>query len=438
MPPISAACLLEPKGGSVRKAEGIVGPARGPGIRLTEAQRLEWLRLIRTESVGPRTFQALINRFGGATAALNALPALARQRLGKPVSVCTVAEAEREMRLAEAAGGRFVAIGEPDYPAALAAADDAPPLIGLIGKAAILSRPAVAIVGSRNSSFAGQKMAERLAADLGAAGIAVVSGLARGIDTAAHRASLKTGTIAILAGGLDKPYPPDNLPLFEAIADAGALVSEMPFGWEPRGRDFPRRNRIISGLCYATIVVEAAPKSGSLITARFAHEQGREVFAVPGSPLDPRAEGTNDLIFKGEARLCRSTADVVETIAPMLESGLIRRDDLFGEDPAMNRTLLWDEWSELIEGEGGNRQPARAPEIDLTEGMLQEQGAEHDGETLRRLLLEQLSDAPINLDDVARLAGARAQSVRSIALELELEGKVSVDEGGRLRRATIP
>jgi DNA processing protein len=409
-----------------------LGQPRATGIRLTEQQRLDWLRLIRTESIGPRTFQALVNRYGGASGALEALPQLARERLGKRVTVCSVAEAEREMALITRRGARFVAIGEPDYPAALAAADDAPPLISVLGRAEVTLMPSVAIVGSRNASFAGIKMAERLAVELGEAGLSVVSGLARGIDGAAHRAALKTGTTAILAGGLDKPYPPDNLDLFEDIAEQGAVIAEMPFGWEPRGRDFPRRNRIISGLSYATIVVEAAPKSGSLITARFANEQGREVFAVPGSPLDPRAEGTNGLIFKGEARLVRSAADVIEAVAPMLEGGLpARRDDLFNDSPLPETWLLWDEWTELLNGE--SRTSAAMPEVEVHADLLQEPAPVFLSETLRGKLLTHLSSAPLSLDDVARLADAPVQAARSVIFEMELDGLVAVDDGGLIR-----
>jgi DNA processing protein len=404
----------------------------GSRVELSEAQRLDWLRLIRTESVGPRTFQSLVNRFGGASAALAALPALARERMGKSIAVFPLDDAKRELELAARSNTRFIAIGEPDYPLPLSHADDAPPLIAVMGNSDVTLMPSVAIVGSRNASFAGQKMAEKLALELGEAGISVVSGLARGIDAAAHRAALKTGTVAVLAGGLNRPYPPDNLDLFSAIAEKGAVISEMPFGWEPRGRDFPRRNRIISGLCYATIVVEAAPKSGSLITARFANEQGREVFAVPGSPLDPRAEGTNGLIFKGEARLVRSAQDVLDAIAPMLADGLPHKNDLFSEEPENERWRLWDEWSELLaETKGQNR--SALPEVEAHDNMLQEPSAPYDQTSLRQVLLEHLSSAPLTLDDVARLAQAPVQVVRGAVFELEMEGLASIDDGGLVR-----
>jgi DNA processing protein len=262
------------------------------GVHLTDEQRLDWLRLIRSPNIGPRTFRTLINHFGGARAALEALPSLARRggASGAP-QICTRADAERELAAAEKLDV-LVALGEPRYPPRLQMIDDAPPLVGIRGQTAALEQPMVAIVGSRNASGAGMKFTQRIARELGEAGFAVVSGLARGIDAAAHRASLSTGTIAVLAGGQDRVYPAEHLDLLDDILSAGAALSEMPMGWEPRGRDFPRRNRLISGLALGVVIVEAAKRSGSLITARFALEQGREVFAVPGSPLDPRAEGT--------------------------------------------------------------------------------------------------------------------------------------------------
>jgi DNA processing protein len=261
------------------------------GVRLTDEQRLHWLRLIRSPNIGPRTFRTLVNHFGGARAALEALPSLARRGgASGTAQICTRAEAEGEIAAAEKLGVTLVALSEPGYPARLQMIDDAPPLIAIRGEASAFALPMVAIVGSRNASGAGMKFTQRIARELGDAGFAVVSGLARGIDAAAHRAALATGTIAVLAGGHDHVYPAEHVELLDAILSAGAALSEMPMGWEPRGRDFPRRNRLISGLSLGVVIVEAAKRSGSLITARFALEQGREVFAVPGSPLDPRAE----------------------------------------------------------------------------------------------------------------------------------------------------
>jgi DNA processing protein len=265
-------------------------------LRLTDAERLDWLRLIRSENVGPRTFSGLLRHYGSAGAALAALPELARRGgAARPGYICSPAEAAREIEAAQAAGGVFVGLHEPEYPVALRAIADPPPLIAVRGDLGTLTRPAVAIVGSRNASAAGQKIAGRLARELGGAGFVVVSGLARGIDAAAHRASVDTGSLAVLAGGHAHIYPEEHVRLLEDLLHTGAALSEMPFAWEPRARDFPRRNRLISGVALGVVVVEAAARSGSLITARDALEQGREVFAVPGSPLDPRAEGTNHL-----------------------------------------------------------------------------------------------------------------------------------------------
>jgi DNA processing protein len=294
------------------------------GVRLTDEQRLDWLRLIRSDNVGPRTFRALINHFGGARAALAALPDLARRGgAGRPARVCSREDAEREFKAAKSLGVTFCALGEENYPLRLQMIDDAPPLIAIRGNSVALAMPMVAIVGARNASAAGVRFAERLARDLGSEGFAIVSGLARGIDAAAHRASLATGTVAVLAGGHDHIYPPEHADLAEAILAQGALVSEMPLGWEPRAHDFPRRNRLISGLAAGIVIVEAAKRSGSLITARLALEQGREVFAVPGSPLDPRAEGSNSLLKQGAA-LVTEAADVVNVLRPILGQPLDR------------------------------------------------------------------------------------------------------------------
>jgi DNA processing protein len=268
--------------------------------------------------------------------------------------------------------------------------DDAPPLLAVRGKTAALRLPAVAVVGARNASAAGLRFAERLARDLGAAGFAVVSGLARGIDAASHRASLGSGTIAVLAGGHDHIYPREHAELADAILAQGALVSEMPFGHEPRARDFPRRNRLISGLCAGIVVVEAAKRSGSLITARFALEQGREVFAVPGSPLDPRAEGTNDLIKQG-ATLVTDAADVIAVLRPILGQPVEFR----AEEPE-----------------------APAP------------GAEPDAPERARIV-ELLGPTPVPIDDLVRLSGSSPAIVRVVLLELELAGRLE-RHGGAL------
>ena len=287
-------------------------------LRLSDEQRLDWLRLIRSENVGPRTFRTLVNAYGGARGALEALPALARRGGAiRHMRVCTREEAEVEIADTARLDIAFVALGEAAYPARLQAIDDAPPLLAVRGNLSVLQVRMVAVVGSRNASAAGMKIAERLAYDLGAEGFVIVSGLARGIDAAAHRGSLKSGTVAVLAGGHEHVYPPEHVPLLNQLILAGAALTEMPLRWEPRGRDFPRRNRLISGLALGVIIIEAARKSGSLITARLALEQNREVFAVPGSPLDPRAEGTNALIKQG-AVLVTKAEDVIEVLRPMI------------------------------------------------------------------------------------------------------------------------
>ena len=363
------------------------------GVRLTDEQRIDWLRLIRSQNVGPRTFRALINHCGGARAALAALPSLARRGgAGAGMEICERADAEREIAAARKLDVAFVALGEPDYPPRLQMIDDAPPLLAVRGHIPALALPMVAVVGSRNASGAGMKFTQRLARELGEAGFAVVSGLARGIDGAAHRASLASGTIAVLAGGHDRVYPAEHAELLDAMLPAGAALSEMPFGWEPRGRDFPRRNRLISGLSLGVVIVEAAKRSGSLITARFALEQGREVFAVPGSPLDPRAEGTNGLIKQG-ATPVTETSDIVSVLAPIMAE---------------------------------KKFPARA-------GEPTEEGRSAEGEPApdeRKRIIALLGPAPILIDDLVRLSQSTPAAVRMVLLELEIAGRLERHGGG--------
>lgn len=401
------------------------------GIALTDRQRLDWLRLIRSESIGPRTFRALTNRYGGAAAALEALPELARSS-GRSIRICTAAEAEREFEALRRLGGRFLALGEADYPKPLQAIDSAPPLLAVLGDATALLRPCIAVVGSRNASAAGLKFTARLAQEFGEAGFVVVSGLARGIDTAAHSASLASGTVAVLAGGLDQAYPPQNLGLFAQLQANGAAVSEMPLGWGPRGRDFPRRNRLVSGLSLGTVVVEAARQSGSLITARFANEQGRQVFAVPGSPLDPRAEGGNHLIREG-ATLCAEAAHVIDALAPLLQ-----REEPFGPLSVIAREggegeaaePLWDELDLPGVAAAPDTMPAVAAnwaDVDTPPG--------HTGDDIRVSLLGLLGSAPVSIDDLVRASGRPAREVNRALVELELDGTVLRHQGGALSRA---
>ena len=271
------------------------------------------MRLSRTEGVGPVTFFALLRRFGSAAAALDALPLLSR-----PLTPVGRREAEAELAWIERLGGRLLCWGEPLYPAMLAAVEDAPPVVTLLGRPELLATPIVAVVGARNASANGRRLARELAAGLGEAGIVVASGMARGIDAAAHLGALDNGTVAVLAGGADIVYPEENRGLYDAMRTRGAILAELPLGAEPQARHFPRRNRIISGLALGVVVVEAAAKSGSLITARYALEQGREVFAVPGSPLDPRCRGCNDLLRNG-ATLTETAADVIDQLGPLLQ-----------------------------------------------------------------------------------------------------------------------
>jgi DNA processing protein len=364
-------------------------------VRLTDDQRLDWLRLIRSENVGPRTFRTLLAHFGSARRALDALPDLARRGgAARPVRICPRDEAARELATAAAMNIAFVALGEDQYPAQLATIDDAPPLLAVRGKLAALHEPMLAMVGSRNASAAGVKFAESLARELGAAGLIVVSGLARGIDAAAHRASHPTGTVAVLAGGHDHVYPPEHVPLVEALIANGAAVSEMPFGYEPRGRDFPRRNRLISGLAHGVIVVEAAQKSGSLITARMALEQNREVFAVPGSPLDPRAAGTNALIKQG-AVMVTEAEDVLAVLHPIIG----RRPEQTFAEPAAS--------------DGVAPPPEPTPDA-------------------RARVIALLGPTPVTIDDLIRLSGASATVVQATLLELELAGRLKRQQGGRV------
>lgn len=259
---------------------------------LSHQERLDWLRLIRSENVGPITFKQLLRQFGSAKLALERLPDLARRGgRRKPIRVPTITEVRDEAGKLESLGGCLLCSCEPDYPIPLAAIDDAPPVLSLLGHPHLLARPAVAVVGARNASINGRKLARDVSAGLAEAGYLVVSGMARGIDTAAHEAALSGGTAAVVAGGVDIVYPEENRSLYENICQNGVVLAEQPLGTEPQARHFPRRNRIVSGVSLGILVVEAAPRSGSLITARFALEQGREVFAVPGSPLDPREKG---------------------------------------------------------------------------------------------------------------------------------------------------
>jgi DNA processing protein len=365
------------------------------GVRLTERQRLAWLRLIRSDNVGPATFRDLINHFGSAERAIEHLPELSRRGGARAdIRIASQDEAEAELAFAGKFGAVFIGIGEPEYPAALRRIDGAPPLLAAIGDLSVTARPAVAMVGSRNASISGMKFAGRIAREIGAAGYTVVSGLARGIDAAAHRASLETGTIAALAGGLDQPYPPENLDLYDEIrGGAGLAISEMPMGWEPRARDFPRRNRLIAGIALGLVVVEAAHRSGSLITARRANDFGRLVFAVPGSPLDPRAGGTNQLIRDG-AILTTGAADVLEALSPI--------------------SRIEPDANPIIEEPDDDDRPDWSPPQDSE----------------RSVVVAALGPSPVDVDDVIRHTGLPAAVIHYILLELDLAGRLHRHPGG--------
>ncbi|MER8527998.1 MULTISPECIES: DNA-processing protein DprA [unclassified Mesorhizobium] len=368
-------------------------PDAGP--RLSDRQRLSWLRLIRTPNVGPASFRDLINRFGSAEAALSMLPELMISGGAKKiVRIPSIAETEAELETARRAGARFVGIGEADYPPLMKSMDHPPPLLAVRGNSAVFRLPAVAIVGARNASLAGIKMARMLAADLGRDGYGIVSGLARGIDTAAHQGSLATGTIGVLAGGLDLPYPPENAGLCDEIAErGGAIISEMPFGWQPRAQDFPRRNRLVAGAALGLVVVEAAQRSGSLISARLAGEMGRLVFAVPGSPLDPRAAGTNGLLKDG-ATLVTEAADITSAVAPLVGAWAPRTSPL-EEPPDFSATP-----------------PPREDDRDR--------------------VVEALGPTPVAVDEIIRHTGLHPAQVFMVLLELDLAGRLERHAGGNV------
>jgi DNA processing protein len=352
---------------------------------LSEAERRDWLRLSRTENVGPVTFDQLLQRFGTAGKALAALPDLAR-RGGRAIRLADERAIDKELTDGAALGARLLCACEPGFPQALAALDPPPPLIWVRGKPELLERPCVAVVGARVASAAGHRFARGLAAELGQSGHVIVSGLARGIDAAAHEGSLPTGTVAVLGGGVDDVYPPEHGDLYRRVAETGCVVSESEPGRAAVARDFPRRNRIISGLSRAVVVVEAELRSGSLITARLAAEQGREVLAVPGSPLDPRAKGTNDLIRQGAA-LCEGAEDVLRA----------------------------------LEGLRGFREPER--------GYGAEPWREPD-DALRREVAALLSPTPVSRDELVRATRAAPAAVFAALVELSLAGRAELLPGG--------
>ena len=353
---------------------------------MTPQETRDYLRLARTENVGPVTFGQLISRYGTAAAALAAIPELATQGgLKRKLAIPSITAIEDELAQLTHMGGRILCLNMPDYPRLLRQISDAPPVISIQGNLALLSRPCVAIVGARNASINGRRMAERLARELGAAGYTIISGLAAGIDASAHQGAMATGTVGVIAGGLDVIYPPENTQLHQQMAQQGLIVAEMPLGTPINAKLFPRRNRIVSGLCAGVVVIEAAIQLGSLITARLAGEQGREVMAVPGSPLDPRATGTNRLIKDG-AQLIESAADVIASLQSL----------------------------SLAENDTPNYKTQPIDKID-----------EKSLSALRPRILDALSPTATRVDDIIRECQSPAAAVLAVLLELELAGRIS-------------
>ncbi len=360
---------------------------------LSDNERLEWLRLSRTENVGAITFRQLLRRFGTARAALEALPEMAKRGGKKNFKIPAPGDCEKEIIATQKIGAKIIAWCEPDYPESLHAIEDAPPLLTARGHVNLLHKRSIGIVGARNASINGRKMAENLARELGQQDIVIASGLARGIDTAAHQASLATGTVAVLAGGVDIVYPQENQTLYDQLVAQGCIISDMPLGVEPFAKLFPRRNRLISGLSLGVVVVEAALQSGSLITAKMALDQGREVFAVPGSPLDPRCTGTNDLIRQG-AILTERAADILNHIHATPR--------LLCEPPAND-----------FDGGGSP----------IDENILS---------NAREKIVENLSPSPVSVDELVRACGLSPSVVLTVLLELELAGRVERQAGHKV------
>ena len=374
--------------------------SRATPAPLTDSEKIAWLRLSRTDNVGPITFYRLLEMFGTASKAIDALPTLSKRggRL-KALTPLPSDDAEREYDALHKLGGSFIFAADANYPLALSALEDTPPVLSILGNRAALNQACLGIVGARNASLNGRKFAEKISRDLGQAGQIIVSGLARGIDTSAHQGALATGTIAVVAGGLDIIYPQENTQLYHQIhAQGGAIVAESPLGMEPLARHFPRRNRIVSGLSSGIVVVEATFKSGSLITARLAAEQGRDVYAVPGHPFDPRAEGPNKLIQDG-ATLVRNAEDVLKNI--------------HGFKPSIPL-----------------HEPPQTPwNPDLAQGLAYD---ENDAETIREIILENISSSPTPVDELVRSCQLTITAVQGTLLELELAGRLQRLPGNRV------
>ncbi len=368
---------------------------------LSEEERLNWLALIRTDNIGPITFYQLIERFGSAGEALKALPELSRRGgRKKPLSAPSEGRIRSEYKALKKRGGTLLTVKDNAYPLALSAIDAAPPVISVLGNPSILNRPCIGIVGARNASLNGRKFTNKLAKDLGAREQIIASGMARGIDTAAHQGSLNTGTIAVVAGGVDNVYPEENQKLYDEIIEKGAVIAESAFGAKPYAAAFPRRNRIVSGLSAAVIVVEAGVRSGSLITARMAAEQGRDIMAVPGSPIDPRAKGPNHLIREG-ATLVRSADDVLEIITNFSGKGF--------REPAAQAQNFFHEPIEYDVSTNENKR-----------------------ESVQEKILSNLSFTAINVDELVRACHVTISELQLIVMELELAGRIKRLPGNKI------
>lgn len=369
-----------------------------PNINANANEKLNWLRLSRTENVGPITFYKLIDRYGSAAAALEALPDLAKKGgRKKPLTAPPINVIEKEYSKLQKIGGDLVCANEAAYPLALASTDDAPPVLSYLGHIDMVKPPCLGIVGARNSSLNGRKFTQKLARELGEAGQVIVSGLARGIDTAAHEGALKTGTIAVVAGGIDVVYPRENQKLYEEIIDHGLILAESPLGMQPIARHFPKRNRIVSGLSAGIIVMEATVKSGSLITARMAAEQGRDVYAVPGYPLDPRAQGPNKLIQDG-AVLVQNSRDILDKLIDF-SGGNTLNDNNFMAQNDLSAPVPYDE---------------------------------KQGEEITHAILQNMSQLPVGIDELARSCHVSIPALQMAMLELELAGRINRLPGNRV------
>lgn len=364
-------------------------------MSLPKNEPLDWLRLIRSQNVGPITFYKLLNQFGSAGAALEALPDLAKRGGAKTFKAFPKAEVEREMEDLARLGGHLLTRTHEHYPPLLSQVEDAPPVIQVLGHPHLLKKRTIAVVGARNASLNGKNFARAVSADLGKAGLLIASGMARGLDAAAHEGALDSGTVAVLGGGVDVIYPRENEALYHDLKERGAIISEVPPGTKPQARHFPKRNRIISGMARGTVVVEASLKSGSLITARMALEQGREVFAVPGSPSDPRASGCNKLIKEG-ANLIQTAEDILEVLTPIFSSPL-------GEPKALDFQ---------------QKTPALPEDREL--------------EKARGEIQEMLSPAPVTVDELVRNCQFSPAAVSLVLLELELAGRLERHPGNRV------